>query len=109
MRPFPLAKLGSIGTASSRAAGAPTSYAYDALNHLVQTTDALGGVSHQVYDAVGNLVARVNAAGEQTNENRSPNRDSWNTGEGRSGCAVAPRKKACGVAGAEPARKRSGD
>lgn len=46
--------------------GRRTSFAYDQLNRLVQTTNGLGGLSTVVYDAVGNVLARVNELGNRT-------------------------------------------
>ncbi|MFT3791350.1 MAG: PASTA domain-containing protein [Rudaea sp.] len=43
-----------------------TTFAYDASNRLVATTDALGNVSRTEYDAAGRVTAQVDALGRRT-------------------------------------------
>jgi len=46
--------------------GRTTSLTYDALNRLVDTTDALGGQTKVAYDGNGNVVSRTDALGRKT-------------------------------------------
>ena len=46
--------------------GHATAMTYDALDRLVKTVDAIGGVGEREYDAVGNVLASVDALGRRT-------------------------------------------
>ena len=50
----------------TNARGSTTSYAYDALNRMVQSTDALNELTTVVFDAAGNQIATVDGRGERT-------------------------------------------
>jgi len=43
-----------------------TTFAYDAQNRVINTTDALGNITRTEYDAVGNTTAQIDALGQRT-------------------------------------------
>jgi YD repeat-containing protein len=45
---------------------AMTLYRYDALDRLVETEDALGGISKQIYDAEGHMMESLDARSVKT-------------------------------------------
>ncbi|MCP4301378.1 MAG: type IV secretion protein Rhs, partial [Gammaproteobacteria bacterium] len=49
-----------------------TTFLYDALDRVIQTTDALGNVTQMVYDAVGNKVQDIDALGRVTDYTYDP-------------------------------------
>src|SRR5437879_11152827 len=51
-----------------------TSFTYDALNRLIQTRDALNGLSTLVYDAASNVIATVDERGDRTTLDRKSTR-----------------------------------
>ncbi|MBI1894478.1 MAG: RHS repeat protein, partial [Candidatus Rokubacteria bacterium] len=46
--------------------GNRTSYGYDKLNRVIQSTDPLGGLTTVIFDAAGNQTALVDPLGNRT-------------------------------------------